>query len=291
VPHLALDLDVADCVSLAASVTLQGEGQLVDHDLLRTIELNATAHLVIEQLARPVPLRDLIASVEQTAGWTPAEAADAVWTVVAELDEQVGLEVRRARGAWRQPLVTTLRLIDVVRFRGRRRPARRAPATAAGLGQTVLRQGMAPLAMLAAVAGVLYLAMAIAEAPNRSVGLVGWLPVIGGAHLLVLYGHELGHLSAMRAVGAGPAILAHRGLRIGLVFAGTPTSRGLALIAAAGPLAALATGMVLSLAARSLSDPPWSALRWSALLGVGHLGALGPWAADGRLLRRAWGAR
>jgi hypothetical protein len=242
------------------SVLYVAEPATIGNDLLRFLgELDRHAMLAV-----PAP--------------SPAERAGVLaWTVA---HPQVAL-----LGAW-------------VRLMGDDRPpSRRYGQGVRGVVAATTRSQIVLLASLLALSALGGAASALAAPPQTHDQLVAMRALVlaplalVAAHLSLLWAHELGHLTALRRFRVPVFYAFRRGFRVGVAHErATPAQER--WVSLAGPAAAVAAGGLLTLllwATPFRRDyVPQVMAVFPLVLGLVHVLALVPWAADGaQLFRRA----
>lgn len=280
-------LDVQDRVALPPDVRWRPEDHCLEDLVLGARhDVNASAAFLVDHVAQGGwTVRELALLLADRFGLDDERAGADVLALLATLDEQALVEVRRpARLRWGPAGVATAVVgaflgADVFL-------ARRLPATVGGVLRATAQVLLWPsLALLAGAVGLVVALRGVAPAADD-------LLVPSAALVLALVvclwvttaAHELGHLRALRRAGTR-SVLVLRGWRMALLHpAGSDVD--LLCVALAGPCAGAAAGCLV--ASLGLLEP-WGRELVVACVAVGlsHLVHLGPWAADGAMLRDA----
>lgn len=281
-PSRPIFFDRNDGVMLDPSLDVSGSG-LDDRLTGRHYDLNAVGRRVVAGWTGRRTVEDLRRRLRD-AGATDRQAADDLDAFLAVLADAGLIRVSRGWRGWLLPAAVLDRVTRLATLDWAPPLGRRYPATVTGLLRAcgrVTRWGWA---------GALLTSLAVGSLVWSASGGDGVAAVKGGSIVALLYAvfagllvvHELGHLVMARAVGLTGLQIRLSGPRISVSGRGGSASER-RQVALAGPVAALAGGIVVGAAAAMLPLVP--GLWWvPGVVGAAHLLSLLPWCGDGRIL-------
>lgn len=281
-------LDVQDVVGLAEGVRwVPSAGVVHDVPLGARHPVNATAAQVLDSVARGrSTVGESSAVLADRYGLDDEQARTDVLDLLRVLDDQALVSVRRPRRlVWSPSGVAGA--VSALALGGDLFLAHRFPATARGIVRATARILLWPTVLLLLGAAGLIAALRGVRPDLDAVVLVESALLVAALVLALWISmalHELGHLVALRG-GRGHAVVVVRGWRMALLHRDDPSNRP-ALVALAGPLAGLLGGLLVApLGWVDAFGPELAAV--ACAVGLSHLVHLGPWSADGAMLRRA----
>lgn len=280
-------LDVKDNITLAEGVTYDVEGRAVVDGLLGArYPANSTA-LEFVRLCQAETGTSLLASSQRIAlltGAKPELVRSDLEQLVQSLDDQALLRFRRPWRSRFNPLLLGSDALRTFAIGSDVHLARRYRMTGLGVARAVARVALPVVTVL--VAGVsLALLLMVTTAnvnPMRAGQVVLGFSLLLSTVLLVSWAHEMGHIMVLRAGGGVLGLVVVRGWRIGVVHPGGHVAHR-RLLAAAGPVAGLAMGLLLGVP-YLLGWPFLQTLVFAPIIGAANLLTLLPWASDGRMI-------
>jgi len=270
--------DISDRVWLADGVIVARGGELIDQVSGLSLHLTATAELLVGLLSHPTSVSYLNERLEAAAGDGRRSAQD-TQQFLSQLNELGLLRVKKDHRLHWFARTTSLRGERAMNMR-------RFSPTLPGLVRAVLFCARFQLAVAAltavALAGVLSGSLGGLES-EAAIGL--YVPVAVALLNTTVLIHEWGHLAALRWHRSSVKLVRAASDYISVSYERDGMDdRARRQIAMAGPAAAaaaLTSGAALAL---------WQGAAWLSLccgaMAAAHLGALLPWASDGRIV---WG--
>lgn len=280
-------VDVHDVMALAHGVRWDAAGRVVEDVLLDAHHrVNASAAAVLDLVAQGCwTFGESALLLADRYGLDEDRARADVLELLHVLDDHALVTVRRPRRlVWSPAAVSGA--VAALATGGDLFLAHRLPATVAGIVRATARILLWPTALLLLGAAALVTALQGVQ-PDAGRALLAESVVLVLALVLCLWItmalHELGHLMALRG-GRDRAVLVVRGWRMALLHR-SGTSIGLVGVALAGPMAGVVGGVLVALLGLvDVLGREFAAV--SCAVGLSHLVHLGPWAADGAMLRR-----